>query len=37
MLKETIYSSLFTLASKINRVRAGYENVGFVWGRCSEH
>ena len=34
MLKETIYSSLFTLASKRNRVRVGYENVGFVRGCC---
>src|SRR5699024_9913266 len=29
MLKETIYSSLFTLASKRNRVRVGYEKDGF--------
>ena len=37
MLKETIYSSLFILASKRNRVRVGYENVGFVQGCSSEH
>jgi len=29
MLKETIYSSLFILASKRNRVRVGYEKDWF--------
>jgi|SRR5690554_372044 len=37
MLKETIYSSLFILASKRNRVRVGYELFETVRGYCSEH
>src|SRR5699024_2977662 len=36
MLVGPISSSLFTLASKRNRVRVGYEGVGFVRGCCSE-
>ena|GEM_PF-5343564 len=34
MLVGPISSSLFTLASKRNQVRVGYENVGFVRGCC---
>src|SRR5699024_3837477 len=37
MLKEAIYSSLFILASKINRVRVGYELFRTVRGCCSEN
>src|SRR5699024_5145222 len=37
MLVGPISSSLFTLASKRNRVRMGYENVGFVQDCSSEH
>jgi len=37
MLVKPISSSLFILASKRNRVRVGYENVGFVQDCSSEH
>src|SRR5690554_1917132 len=37
MLVGPISSSLFTVASKINRVRARCENVGFVRNCCSDH